>query len=153
MEAFDKLGLDFATMLVPWIAILISISAAFWFKDFATNLMQGMKFRFNPAFNEGDSVIIDGSDAVIVKIGLRETVFGCYSDKGYTWRYVPNDRIPAMKLEKIINKDLHLDTDLEKGRRIQELIDKSQDANIQMNTNGIDANREEINNLKKRGSK
>ena len=35
MEAFDKLGLDFATMLVPWIAILISISAAFWFKDFA----------------------------------------------------------------------------------------------------------------------
>ena len=37
MEAFDKLGLDFATMLVPWIAILISISAAFWFKDFATN--------------------------------------------------------------------------------------------------------------------
>ena len=152
MDVFDSMGLSVAEMLVPWIAILVSISAAFWFKDFATNLMQGMKFRFNPAFNEGDSVIIDGSDAVIVKIGLRETVFGCYSDKGYTWRYVPNDRIPAMKLEKIINKDLHLDTDYEKGRRIQELIDKSQDANIQKNTNGIDTNREEINKLK-RGSK
>ena len=58
MEAFDKLGLDFATMLVPWIAILISISAAFWFKDFATNFMQGLKFRFNPAFNEGDEVLL-----------------------------------------------------------------------------------------------
>ena len=56
MEAFDKLGLDMASMLLPWIAILISISAAFWFKDFATNFMQGLKFRFNPAFNEGDEV-------------------------------------------------------------------------------------------------
>ena len=74
MEAFDKLGLDFATMLVPWIAILISISAAFWFKDFATNFMQGLKFRFNPAFNEGDEVLLDGEQSIIVKIGLRENV-------------------------------------------------------------------------------
>ena len=88
MDAFDKLGLDVASMLVPWIAILISISAAFWFKDFATNFMQGLKFRFNPAFNEGDEVLLDGEQSTIVKIGLRETVFGCYSSRGYTWRYV-----------------------------------------------------------------
>ena len=106
MEAFDKLGLDVASMLVPWIAILISISAAFWFKDFATNFMQGLKFRFNPAFNEGDEVLLDGEQAIIVKIGLRETVFGCYGNRGYTWRYVANDRISNLKLEKIINKDL-----------------------------------------------
>ena len=68
MEAFDKLGLDVASMLLPWIAILISISAAFWFKDFATNFMQGLKFRFNPAFNEGDEVLLDGEQSIIVKI-------------------------------------------------------------------------------------
>ena len=104
MEAFDKMGLDVASMLVPWIAILISISAAFWFKDFATNFMQGLKFRFNPAFNEGDEVLLDGEQSIIVKIGLRETVFGCYGTRGYTWRYVANDKIPNLKLEKIINK-------------------------------------------------
>ena len=43
MEAFDKLGLDLASMLLPWIAILISISAAFWFKDFATNPLNNGK--------------------------------------------------------------------------------------------------------------
>ena len=124
MEAFDKLGLDFATMLVPWIAILVSISAAFWFKDFATNFMQGLKFRFNPAFNEGDEVLLDGEQSIIVKIGLRETVFGCYGSKGYTWRYVPNERITFLKLEKIVNKDVHLDTPMEKALQIQKQLDK-----------------------------
>ena len=48
---FDQLGMELTDILAPWIAILISISAAFWFKDFAVNLMSGLKFKFNPAFN------------------------------------------------------------------------------------------------------
>ena len=47
MELFDSMGLSVAEMLVPWIAILVSISAAFWFKDFATNFMQGLKQKPN----------------------------------------------------------------------------------------------------------
>ena len=137
MEAFDKLGLDFATMLVPWIAILISISAAFWFKDFATNFMQGLKFRFNPAFNEGDEVILDGEQSIIVKIGLRETVFGCYGSRGYTWRYVPNVKIPNLKLEKIINSELHLDSEEEKAAKLQKMIDDLQDKRIKENQEAI----------------
>ena len=90
---FDQLGLDLADVLAPWIAILISLSAVFWFKDFATNLMSGLKFKFNPAFNEGDHIILDDHDAIIVKIGLRESVFGVYKDKGYVWRFIPNDRL------------------------------------------------------------
>ena len=100
-EAFDQLGMTFADMIGPWIAILVSISAAFWFKDFATNFMQGLKFRFNPAWSEGDEVLLEGEQALIVKIGLRETVFGTYGSSGYTWRYVPNERIQFLKLEKI----------------------------------------------------
>tara|TARA_B100002019_G_scaffold43150_2_gene36178 strand:+ start:4707 stop:5162 length:456 start_codon:yes stop_codon:yes gene_type:complete len=149
MEAFDQLGMDFADMIGPWIAILVSISAAFWFKDFATNFMQGLKFRFNPAWSEGDEVLLEGEQALIVKIGLRETVFGTYGTNGYTWRYVPNERIQFLKLEKIINKDLHLDSDIEKGRRIQSLIDRAQDAYIKQNEEGIARNKEDIENLKK----
>jgi len=149
MEAFDQLGMDFADMIGPWIAILVSISAAFWFKDFATNFMQGLKFRFNPAWSEGDEVLLEGELAIIVKIGLRETVFGTYGSNGYTWRYVANERIQFLKLEKIINKDLHLDTDIEKGRRIQSLIDKAQDSFISENKESIAANKKDIESLKK----
>ena len=139
---FDQLGMELIDILAPWIAILISISAAFWFKDFAVNLMSGLKLKFNPAFNEGDHIILDDCDAIIVKIGLRESVFGVYSDKGYVWRYIPNDRIKFHKLEKIINKNLHLDSEAEKGRRIQAMIDKAQ-------TEAINKNKEDITNLKK----
>ena len=61
-----------------------------------------MKFRINPAFKEGDKVILDGCPALIVKIGYSETVFGVYGKDGYTWRYVPNTRIEYLKLEKIV---------------------------------------------------
>jgi|TARA_R110000803_G_scaffold183615_1_gene245983 small-conductance mechanosensitive channel len=148
MDVFDKLGLDVTTFLLPWIAILISISVAFWFKDFATNMMQGIKFKMNPAFNEGDSIILNDEDAIIVKIGLRETVFGVYSKKGYTWRFIQNDKIHTLKLEKIINKNLHLDTDAEKGRRIQEMIDKAQNNAIEANKSIIEKNKSEIETLK-----
>ena len=98
----------------------------------------------NKSFNEGDTVILDGQDALIVKIGLSETVFGVYSDKGYTWRYVPNERIPMLKLEKVINKDLHLDTEQEKAEKLQGLIDRNQDSKISANKDAI----EEIKNGK-----
>lgn len=138
MAPFDTLGLGLSDLLAPWIAILVSISAAFWFKDFAINLMSGLKFKMNPAFNEGDHVILDDCDAIIVKIGLRESVFGVYKDKGYVWRYIPNDRLKFHKLEKIINKDLHLDSKAEKGRRLQEMIDKAQSASIKTNQDEIE---------------
>ena len=99
--------------------------------------MSGLKFKFNPAFNEGDHIILDDHDAIIVKIGLRESVFGVYKDKGYVWRFIPNDRLKFHKLEKIINKDLHLDSKAEKGRRLQEMIDKAQTERIKENEQHI----------------
>jgi hypothetical protein len=131
MTGFDELGIQLTDLLAPWIAILISISAAFWFKDFATNLMVGLKYRSNSHFNEGDHVILDGKDAIIVKFGMRETTFGLYTDRGYVWRFIPNDRLPT-----------HLDTDEEKGKRLQAMIDKSQDEKISNN-------KKDIENLKK----
>ena len=137
-DFIDGESMTLATLLVPWIAILISLITALWLKDFAQNLMVGMKFRFNNAFNEGDKVLLDGHDALIVKIGIRDTVFGVYSDKGYTWRYVPNVRIPTLKLEKIINPELHLDTEEEKAQKLQKLIDGLQDKRIHENREAIE---------------
>ena len=106
----NTLSMDLSNMLLPWIAVLVSLVVAIWVKDFATALAKGLRFKFDPAFNEGEEVLLDGELAMIVKIGARQTVFGVYSHRGYTWRYVPNERIPYLKLEKVIKKDLHVDT-------------------------------------------
>ena len=135
-------GLELTNLVMPFISALVLLVITLWFKDFATKIAKGMAFKMNKSFNEGDTVILDGSDALIVKIGLSETVFGVYSDKGYTWRYVPNERIPMLKLEKVINKDLHLDTEQEKAEKLQAMIDRHQDTKISANKEAI----EEIKN-------
>lgn len=134
----EQLGLDVTDLLMPWISVLISLLVAIWMKDYATSLAKGLKFKMNPAFNEGDEVLLDGELAMIVKIGTRETVFGVYSDRGYTWRYVPNERIPYLKLEKVIKKDLHIDTEEEKAMKMKSAIDTIQDAQINKNKEAID---------------
>ena len=126
---------------MPFISALLILVITLWFKDFATKIAKGMMFKMNKSFNEGDSVVLDGVDAIIVKIGLSESVFGVYGPRGYTWRYVPNERIPMLKLEKVINKDLHLDTDEEKAAKLQNMIDNTQNEKIA-------ENRQEINRLK-----
>jgi len=133
----EQLGLDVTDLLMPWISVLISLLVAIWMKDYATSLAKGLKFKMNPAFNEGDEVLLDGELAMIVKIGTRETVFGVYSERGYTWRYVPNERIPYLKLEKVIKKDLHIDTDEEKAEKMKTAIDKLQDDQIAKNKEAI----------------
>ncbi len=134
----EQLGLDLTDMMMPWITVLVSLIVAIWLKDYATGLAKGLKFKLNPAFNEGDEVLLDGEPAMIVKIGTRETVFGVYSDRGYTWRYVPNERIPYVKLEKVIKKDLHIDTDEERAFKLKSTIDSVQDVQIEKNKEAID---------------
>ena len=68
LESLESLSFELTTLLLPWISILISIVFVFWFKDFATSLAKGLKFKQNPLFNEGDKVLLEGQDAIIVKI-------------------------------------------------------------------------------------
>ena len=130
--------IELSAYYVEFIGFLLTLIVGSSIRDAATSFVKGAKFRFNPAFKEGDKVILDGNPALIVKIGLSETVFGVYGEEGYTWRYVPNTRIEFLKLEKIVDPDLHRDTDQE---RAQKLVDAMQDAKIK--TNG-----EEISKLK-----
>mgnify|MGYP003325762015 FL=1 len=130
--------IELSEYYVEFIGFLLTLIVGLSIRDAATSFVKGAKFRFNPAFQEGDKVLLDGNPALIVKIGLSETVFGVYGEEGYTWRYVPNTRIEFLKLEKIVDPDLHRDTDQE---RAQKLVDAMQDAKIK--TNG-----EEISKLK-----
>ena len=121
--------IELSAYYVEFIGFLLTLIVGLSIRDAATSFVKGAKFRFNPAFKEGDKVILDGNPALIVKIGLSETVFGVYGEEGYTWRYVPNTRIEFLKLEKIVDPDLHRDTDQE---RAQKLVDAMQDAKLSL---------------------
>ena len=60
---------------------------------------------------------------VIIKIGFTQTVFGVYSDDGYTWRYIPNQKIDSIKLEKVVDQDLHADSAMEKAEKLRKILE------------------------------
>lgn len=138
MPTLESQTVQLTSFLLPWIGILISAIIAIMFKDWATSLAKGLQFKWNPAFNEGGTIILDGQEGMIVKIGARETVFSVYSDSGLVWRYVPNERIVFLKLEKVMNPNLHLDTEEEKAKKLQSMIDMLQDEKIIENKKDIE---------------
>ena len=94
--------LTLGTGALAWISALITIALGLAVKDLVTTFVSGMLFSFNRQFNEGDHVYLDKEKAIIVKIGLRQTIFQIENGRGVTWRYVYNDRIKTLKLEKVI---------------------------------------------------
>ena len=100
-------ALEITELLLPYIGMVMIVIFGFMLKDFATKMSKGIAFSMNKQFQEGDHVLIDGERALIVKIGFTQTVFGVTKSNGefdgdYVWRYVPNERIELLKLEKII---------------------------------------------------
>ena len=100
-------ALEITEFLLPYIGMVMIVIIAFMIKDFATKFSKGLAFQMNKQFQEGDHVLIDGERALIVKIGVTQTVFGVTKSHGdfdgdYVWRYVPNERIEFLKIEKII---------------------------------------------------
>ena len=100
-------ALEITEFLLPYIGMVMIVIIGFMIKDFATKMSKGIAFSMNKQFQEGDHVLIDGERALIVKIGYTQTVFGVTKSGGdfdgdYVWRYVPNERIDFLKMEKII---------------------------------------------------
>lgn len=100
-------ALEVTEFLLPYIGMVMIVIIGFMIKDYATKLSKGIAFSMNSQFKEGDHVLLDGEKALIVKIGFTQTVFGIQKENGefdgdYIWRYVPNERIDFLKLEKII---------------------------------------------------
>ncbi len=135
MPTFDEEIFNIWMVLQPFAALFFVGVVGLWIKDIIQSFAKGIKFKMNGAFHEGQKVILDGQEALIVKIGITETVFGVYTERGYTWRFVPNERIPFLKLEKIIDAEVHRDS---KEERAQKLYDSLQDTKIAANKESIE---------------
>ena len=122
-------ALEVTEFILPYIGMVLIVVFGFMVKDFATKLSKGIAFSLNKQFQEGDHVLLDGERALIVKIGISQTVFGVTKvggelDGDYVWRYVPNERIDFLKLEKIIfdRTPINNNTSIENNsNRIEEL--------------------------------
>lgn len=99
-----SLSMEVTDLIMPWFAVILSVVGTIWIKDFATNFAKGYLFYRNPAFMPGDEVYIDGKEARIISIGVRETIFETKEETRVVWRYVPNHRIDYIKLEKILGE-------------------------------------------------
>ena len=124
-------ALEITEFLLPYIGMVMIVIIGFMIKDFATKLSKGIAFSMNKQFKEGDHVLLDDERALIVKIGLTQTVFGIQKTHGefdgdYIWRYVPNERIDFLKLEKIVfdHTPINNKSNIEINKKdIQELLD------------------------------
>jgi len=96
-------NVDFAQLLAPYTSMLMGLILSLMIKDFVTSFVKGLAFRLNPLFSEGDAVIVDNEPAIVIKIGLRNTIFSIEKKNGsYTWLSVANERISYLKIEKVI---------------------------------------------------
>lgn len=91
---------------VTFVELVATITLGLLVKDFVGNFIAGCAFYLSRDFSEGDHIIIDGEEGIVVKIGIRKTIFGVVCPHGYVWRYVLNTEIKRNKLEKIIRKNV-----------------------------------------------
>jgi hypothetical protein len=105
VDLLTKETIEVTELILPWIGILLSVSIIFWVKDFVQSFVKGFNFRRDKHFLEGDEVKIDDEYGRIIKIGLTQSVFEIYGEDEKTWRYIYNDRIHFLKLEKIIRSN------------------------------------------------
>ena len=105
----EDLGLQVSELITPFLSMMAIIIIGLVIKDIAGDIANGLSFKYFGPFKEGDKCVLDGHKAIIVKIGMTVTVFGCDDpDKGYIWRYVPNDRIGYLKLGKIVSSSKNM---------------------------------------------
>ena len=116
--------IELSDFYIEFIGYALSILVMLWIKDAIGSFLEGMKFRNNKHFKEGDKVLLEGQQAMIITIGWRQSVFGVYGKDGYTWRFIPNKRIESLKLEKIVDPDLHPDTAVERAQKLQDILSK-----------------------------
>lgn len=92
-----------AELIAPYITMLIGLIISLSIKDIITNFIKGIGFKLNPLFKPGDTIFVDGEYSVVVKVGIRYSVFGSTKDNGdYVWRSVLNERVAHLKIEKIV---------------------------------------------------
>lgn len=107
IQTVTQLSNSLSVLFVPILAVVMTVMFGMAIKDAGAAIAKGMMFRFNAVFKEGDIVFLDGERAIIVKIGVLQSVFGITKEDGtYCWRYISNTNMDKLKLEKILNLTL-----------------------------------------------
>jgi len=102
-----ELSNSLSVLFIPILGVVMTVMFGMAIKDAGAAIAKGMMFRFNAVFKEGDIVFLDGERAIIVKIGILQSVFGITKPDGaYCWRYISNTKMDSLKLEKILNLSL-----------------------------------------------
>jgi|TARA_B110000305_G_C19239083_1_gene538971 hypothetical protein len=117
--------IEISDFYIEFIGYALSILVMLWIKDAIGSFLEGLKFRNNKHFQEGDKVLLEGQQAMIITIGWKQSVFGVYGEKGYTWRFIPNNKIESLKLEKIVDPDLHPDTAKERAEKLKRILEEN----------------------------
>ena len=68
-----ELSNQLSELITPFIVALLMLVISLWFKDFASQLAQGLAFKWDPHFQEGDLVYLDDEPATIVPLRFIET--------------------------------------------------------------------------------
>jgi hypothetical protein len=84
-----------------WIALILICSNVL--KDMFVEISLGLAFYCDRVFNEGDVIYMEGEPALIIKIGMRYSVFEITKPCGsVTWKYIRNSIVKGMALEKVV---------------------------------------------------
>ena len=72
-------------------------------KDLASKIAAGLVFVLNPNFKDCDRVLVNGSDAIIIHIGMIQTKFEVIDPecKQKIWMFISNDRLNKIDLCKV----------------------------------------------------
>jgi len=102
-----QLSEHLTVLFLPVIAVVMTVLFGMALRDMAAAIAKGMAFRYSGVFKEGDIVFLDGERAIVVKLGIMQSVFGITKEDGtYCWRYINNTKVDNLKLEKILNLSL-----------------------------------------------
>jgi len=122
-----SIKMDLEQYYVEISMFIASVLGGLALKDYSVSFIKGLRFKLSSQFTEGDKVLLDGEKAMIIKIGIGTTVFGVYGRDGYTWRYIANQKIESLKLEKIVDKNLHADSAEEKAQKLKNILEGKND--------------------------
>lgn len=102
----ELLRLMMETGLLPDMLLMVTVIAvSLLVKEFLQSFVEGFSFYLKRSFRQGDQVFVDDKKAVIIKIGILQTILQIRDDRGVIWRYVPNNRVKYLKLEKVVEKN------------------------------------------------
>ena len=79
MDPLQAMSADFTTWISPLLAVSLALVFGITLRDWAMNLVLGMKFKIDQAWYEGAHCFIDNEPAIIVKIGMDAAWSGATS--------------------------------------------------------------------------